>query len=356
MPTRAATRLRTRGAKSSLLKVAGVKQETTATTAIKNEDVKPVIKADGSGVYIKREPGVESTPPAKRARRRAGAGGLVKPDPGFIKMETVKAEEEEEDMKHHHFAATVTKEDFKNLLGPYPEFMRPNPAELQLAYDGLAALHGDPMAEDEGCHGQESVLDSLVRTMLSQNTTDITSARAFRQLKSDFPTWERALAASQDRVAASIRCCGLADIRAERIQGILSHLSRTPQGLSLEHLRALDDAAAKKALTSFKGVGPKTASCVLMFCMGRADFPVDTHVWRISRVMGWCPGKAGREQCYDHMNARVPPHLRHGLHVLLVRHGKACPDCAKNGKNRHPAVGPCPLVPLRRSSSSKKVS
>ena len=52
------------------------------------------------------------------------------------------------------------------------------------------------------------------------------------------------------------------------------------------YVRGLDDAAAKKELLRFKGVGPKTVACVLMFCLGRAEFPVDTHVWRITRDLG----------------------------------------------------------------------
>lgn len=48
--------------------------------------------------------------------------------------------------------------------------------------------------------------------------------------------------------------------------------------------RELDDEAIKAELSRFKGVGPKTVACVLMFCLQRAEFPVDVHVRVIPRV------------------------------------------------------------------------
>ena len=72
----------------------------------------------------------------------------------------------------------------------------------------------------------------------------------------------------------------------------------------------------------FKGVGPKTAACVLLFAMRRPEFPVDTHVWKLAIKMGWVPPAATRETAYEHLNRRVPPELRFDLHCLLVEHGK----------------------------------
>lgn len=57
-----------------------------------------------------------------------------------------------------------------------------------------------------------------VRTILSQNTTDDTSARAFAGLKAGFPTWEAVLAAPEGAVEEAVRCGGLADIKVARIK------------------------------------------------------------------------------------------------------------------------------------------
>jgi endonuclease-3 len=85
----------------------------------------------------------------------------------------------------------------------------------QLVTERLAALHGLPSARRRlgpqvGCEERRSVLDSLVRTLLSQNTTDATSSRAFATLKQRFPSWDSVRDAPLMDVADAIRvrCCG----------------------------------------------------------------------------------------------------------------------------------------------------
>ena len=143
------------------------------------------------------------------------------------------------------------------LKSPFPDFRRPTEQEARAARDGLAGLHGEYQRGERG-----SVVDSLVKTMLSQNTTDITSARAFAQLKEAFdgPDWDAVRVADVESIAAPIKCCGLADIRAARIKAILEQLHRERGETSMEYVRDLDDEAVKKELTRFKGVGPKTAA------------------------------------------------------------------------------------------------
>ena len=66
-----------------------------------------------------------------------------------------------------------------------------------------------------------SVLDSLVGTILSQNTTDKTSHKAFASLKRSFPTWESVRTGDPTKVAESIKVGGLSEIKTGRIQNIL---------------------------------------------------------------------------------------------------------------------------------------
>lgn len=192
----------------------------------------------------------------------------------------------------------------------------------------------------------QSVLDSLVRTILSQNTTDRTSARAFASLKEKLPTWEAVLAAPNEIVEDAIREGGLAEIKTARVKTILQTVKdeqTVPAPLSLEHLRELPTDQVKRYLTSFKGVGPKTVSCVLMFTLGRAEFPVDTHVWHIAKKLRWVPPNATRETTYEHLNRRIPDELKYDLHVLLVEHGKRCRKCCKDGRLQKESHGECPL-------------
>jgi endonuclease-3 len=158
---------------------------------------------------------------------------------------------------------------------------------------------------------------------LSQNTTDKLSWPAFLRLKAAFPTWEAVRLASPESVAEPIKSAGLSVIKTARIQAILQRLHDERSACCLEHLRELSDDEVKAELSRHKGVGPKTVACVLLFALKRADFPCDVHVFKIAAALGWLPERATRETCYSHLNARVPSHLKHELHVLLVEHGKA---------------------------------
>ena len=134
----------------------------------------------------------------------------------------------------------------------------------------------------------------------------------------------------------------------ERVRAILrDDRVRTDGEPSLEWLHERDDEEVKAVLTSFKGVGPKTVACVMMFTMGRAEFPVDTHVLHIAKKLGWLPADASREQAYEHPNRRVPTSAS-STSILLVEHDKCCAKCAKNGKlqKKECAVDACPLVGL----------
>ncbi len=98
--------------------------------------------------------------------------------------------------------------------------------------------------------------------------------------------------------------------RSYDLQVILNTLKSERGECSLEHLQQSTDEEIKAELERFKGVGKKTIACVLMFCLDRHEFPVDTHVWRITKAMGWVPSKASRDEAYSHLNARIPDHLK----------------------------------------------
>ena len=144
------------------------------------------------------------------------------PSPGPVSCgavkRRVKAESSSSSKRVKHEPSTSTSTATSSSR--FPSFSRPTAKEAQAARDALAGLHGEYENSND-----RSVIDSLVSTMLSQNTTDITSARAFAQLKEAFPGgWNDVRTASEDAVMESIKCCGLAQIRASRIQNILNQV------------------------------------------------------------------------------------------------------------------------------------
>ncbi|OHE82155.1 MAG: hypothetical protein A2107_10915 [Verrucomicrobia bacterium GWF2_62_7] len=167
-----------------------------------------------------------------------------------------------------------------------------------------------------------TLLDALVETILSQNTTDTNSSRAFRALRRRFPRWSDALVAPNVEIAATIRSAGLANTKAPRIKAILARLLEEQGRLSLKHMGRMSNAAAMDYMLSLPGVGPKTAACTLLFGMGRDIFPVDTHIHRLCRRLGIVSRFANAERTQDEMASLVPKGRALSLHVNLIRHGR----------------------------------
>jgi endonuclease III len=166
------------------------------------------------------------------------------------------------------------------------------------------------------------VVDELVATVLSQHTSDANSDRAFARLKEAFPRWEQVADAPAGDVADAIRCGGIADQKARRIQQILAAIEEREGRINLDRLRELEDPAAETYLESLPGVGPKTAACVLAFALARAAFPVDTHVHRVATRLGWIPAKTTADRAYRILAPRVSPDIRYDLHVAMITHGR----------------------------------
>ena len=179
------------------------------------------------------------------------------------------------------------------------------------------------------------ILDEVVMTVLSQHTSDINSSRAFRGLRERFETWEDVLHAPTEDVADSIRSGGIAQVKAARIQQILSEIEKREGGLDLARLSQLPDGEVNEYLISLPGVGPKTAACVLLFSMNRPAFPVDTHVHRVTKRLGLIETRTGADKAQALLEPRIPPELRYEMHVQLIRHGREvckpatprCTDC-----------------------------
>jgi endonuclease III len=174
-----------------------------------------------------------------------------------------------------------------------------------------------------------------VATVLSQHTSDTNSARAFESLKKRFLTWEQVADADPTDLADAIRSGGLADQKAPRIRAILRAIEEREGSIDLSRLDKLSDNEVDEYLCSLPGVGPKTAACVLVFSMGRAAFPIDTHVHRVTRRLGWIDDEASADKAHRELAPRVPPEIRYELHMALIDHGRRvcvarrprCSDC-----------------------------
>ena len=185
-------------------------------------------------------------------------------------------------------------------------------------------------------------LDELMLTILSQSTSDSNRDRAYESLRQRFDTWEAVRSAPRREIEAAIRPAGLWKQKARVLQETLDAIHEDRGELDLSYLESLSNQKVIEYLTSLRGVGVKTAACVLCFSMGRDYMPVDTHVLRVARRLGLIPARATADQAHAMLNrdASVPPELRFSFHIQLIRHGRAV--CSAN----HPACGECVLDDL----------
>ncbi|RME81088.1 MAG: endonuclease III [Caldilineae bacterium] len=223
--------------------------------------------------------------------------------------------------------------------------MRQHPSSPQQliaqAHDRLAQTYGEPEFRP-----RRDPVSQLVATILSQNTSDVNTARSFAALREAYPDWQAVMRAPTSELADVIRSGGLADQKAPRIQQALQRIYEAQGDFDLSWLAEVPVQDARAWLTSLEGVGNKTASIVLLFCFNRPAFPVDTHVRRVCTGLGLAPAGASADRVMQVLETHTPPEWFYPLHLNLIRHGRAvckarkprCDNCVLRDLCRHVAV------------------
>jgi endonuclease-3 len=206
-------------------------------------------------------------------------------------------------------------------------------------------------------------LSELIATILSQNTSDVSSGRAFASLVHTFSNWEEVARADVGEIAAAIRSGGLSQIKAARIKEILRLIWEERGLLDLTFLDSPSISEARAWLRKLPGVGPKTAGCVLLFSLGKPVLPVDTHVYRVASRLGLIANDVSVEQAHKLLEAMVPPDDIYLFHMNLIEHGRRvcrsqrprcaecvlreiCPSCEISPQNVKSCKSLCALVSL----------
>jgi len=196
-------------------------------------------------------------------------------------------------------------------------------------------------------------LDMLVATILSQNTNDRNSHRAYVALRRRYSSWGAVAGATPSSLRATIRTAGMATQKARHIRSALVAIRRQYGSYDLAPMRRKADAQVLGELTLLDGVGVKTAACVLLFSLGRNVFPVDTHVHRLCTRLGLAAGSRTPEKTFEAMRDLVPAGRAHSLHTNMIRFGRSicrpsrpacdrCPlyaECLYEGKSRRTPSG-----------------
>ncbi len=204
--------------------------------------------------------------------------------------------------------------------------------KIAKAYDLLEETYGVKTNHPDG-----DPLDGLIGTILSQSTTDTNSGRAHRALRAAYPDWSTLLDTPEEELADVIRSGGLANLKARRIKAALAAIQERRGDLDLTFLDTMPPEEARDWLRALPGVGPKTASCVMMFDLDKPILPVDTHIHRVARRLGLIGPKVSAEGAHNALQAQLAPEQIYEFHLNMIAHGRRI--C------RAP-LPKCPLCPL----------
>lgn len=196
--------------------------------------------------------------------------------------------------------------------------VEPLQEKARVIFDTLVEHFGEPTFQ--GC---DDPVDELIATILSANTNDVNSGRAFEQLKARFgDDWDAVRTAPLDAIKEAIRPAGMYNQKAPAIVATLERIKADRGVYDLSHLAQAPADEALAYLTSLPGVGHKTASIVILFCFNGAAFPVDTHIQRISQRIGISSRCASAEKIKCVWESLLSPSMFFPLHINLIRHGR----------------------------------
>lgn len=182
-------------------------------------------------------------------------------------------------------------------------------------------------------------LDILFATILSQNTNDLNSFKAFQNLKKHFKNYEALLYADVRKIEKVIKIAGLGKQKARAIKNILLTLRQERGELDLSFLKNFSNEDGLNYLLKLNGVGLKTAACVLLFGLKRNICPVDTHVHRTLNRIGIVDTQ-DRDKTFLELNKILPPEIAHEFHTNLIKLGRTY--CL----SQNPDCNSCPLFKL----------
>ena len=179
--------------------------------------------------------------------------------------------------------------------------------------------------------------ETLIVTIISQNTADRNTARAFARLSKRLEIKPEVLAkAETSQIEECLRVGGLYRNKAKTIKQVSVIILESFHG-SLQPILSLPLEEARKTLMALPGIGPKTADVLLLFSARQPTIPVDTHVNRVAKRLGFAPANGDYEAVRVGLQSLYNPRDYLAVHVLLIAHGR------RYCKARRPLCGQCPV-------------
>ncbi len=178
---------------------------------------------------------------------------------------------------------------------------------------------------------------TLIATIISQNTTDKNTTKAFKNISKQFRITPETLAnAEKSKIEECLKVAGLYRRKAKTIKRVSKIIVEEFNG-DLTRILSMSFEEARKTLLQLPGVGPKTADVVLLFCAEKPTIPIDTHVNRVSKRLDLAPKNGDYEAVRKSLQALYDPEDYLDIHVLLILLGR------KYCKARNPLCKQCPV-------------
>jgi len=189
----------------------------------------------------------------------------------------------------------------------------------------------------EWVSSRSSDFETLIVTVISQNTSDRNTARAFENLSKKFPIIPEALSkAPISEIEEALKVAGLYRNKAKTIKKLAKIIMEKFDG-SLNFIHELPFEEARKTLLELPGVGRKTADVLLLFRAKKPAIPIDTHINRVSKRLGFVDQNADYEEIRSRLEALYNPEDYFDVHILLIMLGR------KYCKARNPKCAECPV-------------
>jgi endonuclease III len=174
---------------------------------------------------------------------------------------------------------------------------------------------------DSTLGNKRNPLDEYLFILLSFRTNTAGCVSAYRGFKRRFPRWGLAARATETEIAATISCAGLATQKAKHISSAIRFIKKELGEISLRKLRKWPEDEVETFLRSIPGVGIKIAKCIMMYSLEFDVLPVDTHVERIAKRLGWVT-RSTSAKLHNELAGLVPTNRMFSFHVACVQHGR----------------------------------
>jgi endonuclease III len=185
---------------------------------------------------------------------------------------------------------------------------------------------------------REDPFNTLIRTILSQNTNWRNEDTAYRRLEEIIGVSSKTLAeAPLTKIAEAIKPAGMYNIRSRVIKQVSEQVLTKFDG-TLAPTVSKPYPQAREELMTLPGVGEKTADVVLLFNAGKAVIPVDRHIARITKRLELVPANAPYDKIRATLEQSTPPETYLDTHIKLIQFGRdtcraqnpKCPTCTLN--------------------------